>query len=984
MKLSDWIRGIACLAVCIAGTSWMLSATEIEAGWLITPAAVGRGDPLTLAVALDNTSASAIANVTLFVPLPLGADQWSAEVGVDGGGWLPYPANGLIALEPFPAFAHRDVAIRFHVELGAPARLVLTAQLLDASGVLLEFSGTANVLPSVDAGPDLIVDRCGICILDDTSITDGGGAIAEIDWTDHGAGGRFDDAHELHATYTPPASSGIFELTLTGTDADGGTSSDALRVRVNASPWVDAGADLAGNEGDELHLPPIDLGDADGWISEIQWSDGDAGGTFLPSRSVVDPGYVLPELSGCEDGTITLTVTVIDEWGAASSDTLTIHVRNLNTPPWVCVPDDVTATSGDTVTLTGAGFDEDGSIVSASWSQIGGQQVELTFGRDGQEVRWRAPDVEVRETLRFCFEAVDNCGAVAEDTVNVTVEPHPVPENEDTMGALSVRMDVLDLHGIPISPLDPPASGSTVTVRVSIRNAGTSTITGLAGRLESGEALVVMARTLGPWSSTSGACEWTVPSWAGAQPPSVRATVYGIDEHGRHVDASCAYDFVGNRDDALGLSLTLTASCASAGIGDDISFEYSVTNVGGASVSGLTLDDDRFGRIELPAPTLDPGETYVVHRSAATRALDLPGPLVHQAVARAFTEQGQALVAEASVRVDLTRAAGGGGAAHADERVVLSEIAWAGTPADAAAEWIELANLGTSSVNLDGWSIAWYEKTGEIPARETWREIELAGTIGPCTSSSDASDGVVFSLIGDGVWSMFDARWAPPRADGYFLLERGTDDVVANVPADQIYGSPADAFYDLPDAGAAVFLIDANGRLVDSANAQYEDRTGWIAGSATTGASMERVDVSRGDYASNWQTSQGMLTYGVSRTGDPLVGTAGQPNARPLDELLDRLESVVMPEVPAATHTVTIPGTGGMKRPMIHVTGAHLGSTAGGGGAIALPSIVTTRCDAGLRLTVDMTNALDGDYCIWIGLENGRGFVLSLRKMSGE
>jgi len=1004
MRWNDWIRGIACLAVCIVAAVPMSVLADVDGGCTMTPVAVARGETLTLDIWLENTSSSDLTGTTLFVPLPLGADQCSAEVSTDGVAWQTYPPNGLIALGLLPALGRLDVGIRFRVEVGAPARLNLIAQLLHASGVLWELSGTANVLPSVDAGPDLIVELGATCLLIDASVSDGGGEISVVEWTDGGAGGSFDDPHTLHATYHPPAASGVFELTLTGVDADDGASSDALRVRVNAPPWIHTGPGVTANEGETVTLSQIEFGDPDGWIGEIQWDDGGAGGTFLVSGSA-PPVYMAPTLEGCGDRTITLTLTVVDEWGATSSDAVAITVLNVNAPPRVHMPDHVTATSGETVTLTGLATDDDGFIATQFWTQISGPTVDADADHEGQTLTFVAPEVAAADALRFRFIAVDDCGDRGEGEIDVLVSPRIVEDedddtddqdddtddqdgdtddqDDDTFGALTVRIEILDRHGVAISALHPPACGDTVIVRVHVLNTGTSTVSGLAGSLDSGQPVALMTQTLPPWSSTVGECEWVVPTWTRDDAPSLQATVVGTDQAGRDVVGSCTYAFVEGGDDASGLTLTVVASTISAAVGDELMWVYTVSNPGDVPLTSVTVDDDGFGRLDLPGTDLAPGETMTACRSTSVSASDLPGPLTHWAIARAFTAHGDCVEAEAGATVELAPAvAGAGGTTAGAAHIVISEIAWAGSASDPTAEWIELANLDPDPVSLEGWTIAWYEKRGEIPPRETWTTVELSGVIGPRTTSDEAP--LTFVPVGDDLWAVSDARWSSERAEGYYLLERGSDDVVADVRADLVYGSPANMSYDLPNAGGAVFLLDPDGRVVDSANAQYEGEPGWIAGCEATGATMERIDLSRGDYAANWQTSLGILAYGLGRTGESFGGSAGQPNARPLEELLEQLGEAVSPTVCAAAYTVTIPDVSGTYRPTIQVTASDLVSPAGGGGAIAVPSIATDRTGTTLQLTVDLTAATVGDYCIWIGLENGCGLVLPLRKPSEE
>lgn len=132
--------------------------------------------------------------------------------------------------------------------------------------------------------------------------------------------------------------------------------------------------------------------------------------------------------------------------------------------------------------------------------------------------------------------------------------------------------------------------------------------------------------------------------------------------------------------------------------------------------------------------------------------------------------------------------------------LLINEVAWAGTLANSAHEWMELYNPGTQPINLAGWRLV---SSGTSPAID----ITLNGTI---------------------------------PAGGYFLLERSTDNAVSTVPADQIYTGA------LSNDGDTLRLIAPDGNtVVDTANLNPNgiiDR--WPAGSvAPNYASMERAGV---------------------------------------------------------------------------------------------------------------------------------------------
>ena len=119
--------------------------------------------------------------------------------------------------------------------------------------------------------------------------------------------------------------------------------------------------------------------------------------------------------------------------------------------------------------------------------------------------------------------------------------------------------------------------------------------------------------------------------------------------------------------------------------------------------------------------------------------------------------------------------------------VIVSEVAWMGTKESAANEWIELKNMSSSEIRLDGWTLR---------AEDGTPDIHLSGTI---------------------------------LGGGYFLLERTDDSTVPSVAADQIYAGA------LSNSGEQIELKDSSGVLIHSVRA----KSVWPAGDNTTKNTMQ-------------------------------------------------------------------------------------------------------------------------------------------------
>jgi hypothetical protein len=167
--------------------------------------------------------------------------------------------------------------------------------------------------------------------------------------------------------------------------------------------------------------------------------------------------------------------------------------------------------------------------------------------------------------------------------------------------------------------------------------------------------------------------------------------------------------------------------------------------------------------------------------------------------------------------------------------VVINEISWAGTKADANDEWIELYNNTEEEIDLNGWKI---ESNDNNP------EIILSGIVSP---------------------------------NSYFLLERTDDQVVSDIKASQIYTGS------LENEGERLKLVDASSTLIDMVDCS----DGWFGGrnrkinDKWIRMSMERVDPDlSGSDDSNWVTNDGIRISGKDKEENYIIGTPGQENSR--------------------------------------------------------------------------------------------------------
>ncbi|UCF10063.1 MAG: hypothetical protein JSW65_08405, partial [Candidatus Bipolaricaulota bacterium] len=224
---------------------------------------------------------------------------------------------------------------------------------------------------------------------------------------------------------------------------------------------------------------------------------------------------------------------------------------------------------------------------------------------------------------------------------------------------------------------------------------------------------------------------------------------------------------------------------------------------------------------------------------------------------------------------------------------IINEIQWTGTEFSEEHEWIELFNPLGGPIVLDGYTVAWRERRadvsefpgGSLASYESWlrtltlEEFILDAEVHGVEHHSVELNGEIGSR-------------------DYFLLERQVDETVSDLDADLVYEPELDDDLLLGDIrGEEVYLFNADGELVSTANTQYPTATGdvsgpvirwlgWAAGGIVEDhwASMELIDpallegtdgIPAGiDQDEFWANNHGIFIYGVDAARDLLTATA--------------------------------------------------------------------------------------------------------------
>ncbi len=500
--------------------------------------------------------------------------------------------------------------------------------------------------------------------------------------------------------------------------------------------------------------------------------------------------------------------------------------------------------------------------------------------------------------------------------------------------------------------------GDAITYTYTVTNTGDVTLTDIEVNDDLLGSISLEASTLAPGERTTGKAVYVVQASDPPWPIVDAATVVGISPTGESVTDDSAPVIVNlfpSGEPAI--EVTKTTDPTAARVNDEITYTYTVTNTGNVPLMDVSLTDELLGVIGLATSALAPGESTTATAVDNVMESDLPGPLRTSATVSASDAFGRIAADQASAAVtlevesaDVERTSQGQIAGREeiivssyDGKVIISEVAWAGTAVDPWGEWIELRNLGTTSVDLSDWTLRWRRKYPSTPDEERWKVIGLAGMLMPSTTPLDELYGhesipsvsVVKNDRDDISWLVL---YESEEKDGsHYFLERWHDATVSDVTADLVYDTAPPYDLELSDRGDVIELLDAQGVLIDSANAFESELNGWPAGDASIFASMERTDPLGPDTAENWHTNQGIITHGFDALGRPLVASAGVPNPMLLDE------NTLFADLPATEHRVgeqlkvglQLPKAGRnvLAGPWIYAA-SDLGGAVGGGAAV--------------------------------------------------
>ena len=336
-----------------------------------------------------------------------------SSVGVDG----PRQADGSLPNLNFLKLATTSKLVNVGVNVG----LTYSSTAPDLGA--FESNGTAsNVIPTANAGSDIIVTLPTNSASLNGSGTDPDGSITAYSWTKVSGptGGTITNSTSATSNVTGLVA-GIYIYQLTVTDNKGATSTDNLQITVNpaatnTAPTANAGVDKT------VTLPASTVSlagsgtDVGGSVTAYAWSkvSGPAGGT------IASPTAATTNITALVQGTYQFQLKVTDNGGLTGTDLVQVTVSAAgNTAPTANAGADKTITlPTNSVSLAGSGTDANGTISAYAWTKVSGPTGGAIATATAATTSVTAL---VQGTYKFELKVTDNGGSTGKDTVQVIV-----------------------------------------------------------------------------------------------------------------------------------------------------------------------------------------------------------------------------------------------------------------------------------------------------------------------------------------------------------------------------------------------------------------------------------------------------------------------------------------------------------------------------------------------------------------------------------
>jgi hypothetical protein len=293
------------------------------------------------------------------------------------------------------------------------------------SDVIVNVTATANQPPAVNAGLDqaIMLPTSSVALFG--TATDANGSVVSMQWTrvSGPAAVTIASPGSLNTNVTGLTAAGVYVFQLSATDDQGATSTSAMRVTVRVQVNIPPVANAGQNQTITLPASSATLSgigtDSDGTVVAYAWTQLSGPATaaisipLAPTTTVSGMGV---------KGTYVFRLTVTDNGGATGMAGVSLTVQPPDVPPTATVGLDQTiALPTNSATVSGYGYDSDGTVVSRVWVQVSGPVTAIIA-----QPKWSTTDVTgltAAGTYCFRFIVTDNGGATGSADTRVCVLP---------------------------------------------------------------------------------------------------------------------------------------------------------------------------------------------------------------------------------------------------------------------------------------------------------------------------------------------------------------------------------------------------------------------------------------------------------------------------------------------------------------------------------------------------------------------------------
>ncbi len=196
------------------------------------------------------------------------------------------------------------------------------------------------------------------------------------------------------------------------------------------------------------------------------------------------------------------------------------------------------------------------------------------------------------------------------------------------------------------------AIGETVTYQYTIVNTGNVTVNDLTLTDDKLGEITLNAAPLAPGATATGTATHIIVEADLPGPLTNTATAKATDSQNKPVTATATATVTLTYTSSM--SVTKVASSTTARVGEGITYTYTVNNTGSISINGLSLSDDKLGKVTTDKTSLAPGESAIGTITYTVLEGDLPGPIINTVTATATDSLKQPLTATATATVALT------------------------------------------------------------------------------------------------------------------------------------------------------------------------------------------------------------------------------------------------------------------------------------------------------------------------------------------